>query len=198
MEGLIFVWSCWLLLILFVFFFHTKVPSSFSIHLLCLLFLSQFTLGDDRLTVNAAALYVVLVLCFYMSVLRFKAMNMQIMASITIALCLGSYELFRMMEPITFLWMPDWSIAVPMVLISIIMLKDSKQRMLALMMGMIVHEVLFLLLYGRFGIIYPVFSLSWLDRAASVTLCYLVFALCQLSAFRLMNSSKLIQHKKEV
>ncbi|MFS0781368.1 hypothetical protein [Bacillus sp. 1P06AnD] len=198
MEGLIFIWSSWLLILVFFFFFYKKIPHLFTILLLCLLFMSQFTIKAGSMPINMGAIGVILIACVYMSSLRWKDQFWVGISSFTIALCLGSYEFFSSMEPIGFLWLPDWSVYGIIVLLSILLMKSKGQRIIALTMGMVIHDLLFLIIYFRFGILYPILSLAWLDHLAIVTLFHIGFSALQMITIGYLTNNKVIQHKKEV
>ncbi|WP_042346362.1 YphA family membrane protein [Bacillus massiliigorillae] len=197
MEGLIFIWGSWILLVVFVFFLHHKVSSPLIAHLLIMIFLSQFYVSLDPIFLNAAFIYLVIIVCRYIGCLPYKAQFHVMIASFILALCEGSYYFFLTLEPLWFAWIPMWGSSFLMLYISILLLKDNGQRMMALFMGMVISDLLLFIVYFRIGLPYELFSLSWFDHIAIVALALLVWYTIESIGNYLFDESK-HYHKKEV
>ncbi|MEH6943853.1 YphA family membrane protein [Bacillus sp. JJ722] len=197
MNGLIFIWGSWILLTVFVFFLYHKINSSIVAHLLIILFLSQFYISINPITLNGAVIYLMIIVCRYIGCLTFKNQFHVMLASFIVALCQGSYYFFLTLEPLWFSWIPMWGSSILLLYISILLLKDNRQRMMALIMGMIISDLLLFIVYYRTGLSYELFSLSWLDHIAVVALVLLIWYTIESIGNYLFDDSK-HYHKKEV
>lgn len=197
MNGLIFIWGSWILVVAVVFFLHHKLNASLIAHLLIIIFLSQFYVSINPIALNGAVIYLMIIVCKYIGCLSLKAQFHVMLASFIVALCQGSYYFFLTLEPLWFAWIPMWGSSFLLLYISILLLKDNSQRMMTLIMGMVISDLLLFIVHSRTGLSYELFSLSWLDQVAIVTLVLLIWYAIESIGNYLFDDSK-HYHKKEV
>lgn len=185
------------MLIVCLFFLPHKIKTSFIYHLLIIMFLSQFMLPFRMITMNAAAGYIILIACFLIARLALQSQFYIIIASVIVGLCQSCFIIFMNLEPLWFQYIPVWGSGILLLYVSILLLKESGRRMLSLIMGMVISDLLLFIVHIRNGLPYEALSLSWLDQLAVVTLLFFVWYVFEEIGHYLFAHRKHM-HKKEV
>lgn len=197
MDGMTFLWSGWVILTILLFFIESKVRFTFITHMLIVIFLSQFFIPIQLMNINVACVYIACGTCYYVSRLRMgNQLNVLVMAFI-LALCQASYYLFLILEPLWFSWLPSWMNCLLLSYLSILLIKEQHQRMMILIMGMVISDMLLFIVHARTALTYDLFSLAWLDNTSIMTIMLFIWFVIESSMKSYFGHNKHV-HKKEV
>lgn len=185
MEGYVFLWSCWFLFILLTCFYHKHVPAAFIYHLLIVIFLSPFFIPVNIWEVNLAVLYVLGTAVYYCGKLPMKSLIYVVFCCFIIAFAKASYILYGLLEPLWYMWAPEWIGTILLVYLSVMLHKQHMQRMLLFVLGIVISDVLLTYAYARSWLAFQPFSLELLDQLSAGGLFLAVlFSMEQLKQYK--------------
>ncbi|WP_108671111.1 hypothetical protein [Peribacillus acanthi] len=185
MEGIFFIWIAWIIFVILTFFYNPSTNRNSNIlHVLMLIILSPYTfiIPSSSIDVNCSALYLILMLFFYSRNFEFKQFLHLFISSLIIGLCIASFGIFAMIDPVWILFDPTWMLTIILLYLSIILVYRWNLRMLSLLLGMVVGELLMFMAVYRLGLPYQPFSSEWLDQLAKVGAGSMIWRLFELSA----------------
>ena len=197
MDGLLFIWISWIFIIIYAFFSSSSSRSSFICHLLIVIFLSQYAVPFGELDINITIFYMMTITCYYMAKATFMRQIYIIFAAFIMALCRASYELLFSLEPLWFLWVASWCIFIIFTYLAVILIKPNQERMMCLIMGMVISDVLIFIVHQQSALLYSMFSLNWLDQVA-IVLCMLFVWKKVEELGKYFSEPNKYSHKKEV
>ncbi|MGN1401221.1 MAG: hypothetical protein ACI4XL_06955 [Bacillus sp. (in: firmicutes)] len=196
MDGAVFLWCFWIMLIMLVFFFHKKISAFFSYHLLIVIFLSQFFIPYQNMELNAAFIYVLLIAFYFTGILSLKSFIRVLSASIITALARGSFYLYLTLEPLWLSWVPQWLLIAALLYMVLILVGRFTERALAHVLACVFSDVLLLFAFKETWVYYAPFSLSLLDFMSAGLLVLVVWSLLEQAMKQVFEST--ISYKKEV
>lgn len=197
MEGVYFVYCSWLLVIILLFFVNNSQKNIVLMHVLVALFLSQFPLVYEDIMINSAAVYLILITCGLIAGCSLVERLQLYVISFILALVQGSYLLYVILEPLWFKWIPSWFIAFLTVYACSLLVSGHINRILSLVMGTVISDVLLFLVHQQNQLMYEFLQLAWLDRLSVVAIMYCLLGLIEIAGKYFFTNSRYIQ-KKEV
>ncbi len=197
MEGVYFVYCSWLLVIILLFFVNNSQKNIVLMHVLVALFLSQFPLVYEDIMINSAAVYLILITCGLIAECSLVERLQLYVISFILALVQGSYLLYVILEPLWFKWIPSWFIAFLTVYACSLLVSGHINRILSLVMGTVISDVLLFLVHQQNQLMYEFLQLAWLDRLSVVAIMYCLLGLIEIAGKYFFTNSRYIQ-KKEV
>ena len=196
MDGLFFVWCSWIIVI-YLFFFADESKKSILIHVLVLLFTSQFILQLDSWTVNSACVYLFVIASLSIARRRSEERIRIYLTSFIVAILQGSYVLFCILEPLWFLRIPSWVIYFLLVYVCALCIRKNANRILSLIMGKIISDILLFVVHLQNNLQYEYLQLAWFDQLAMICMFLLFWSIMESTGKFVFNHTRHIQ-KKEV
>jgi len=196
MDGLFFIWCSWIVII-YVLFFAYSNRKLVLVHILLIVFLSQFLFQYDEWTINSSIIYLFVIAIVYTA---HQAVNerMRIYAvSFILAILQASYYLFYILEPLWFLWIPSWVNHFLLVYVCTLLIQQNGNRILSLIMGKIISDVLIFVVHLQNNLQYEILQLAWLDQVAMVLVLLFIWSIMESVGKYILNHSRHTQ-KKEV
>ena len=196
MDGLFFVWCSWIIVI-YLFFFADKSKKSILVHVLVLLFMSQFILQLDSWTVNSACVYLFVIASLSIARRRSEERIRIYLTSFIVAILQGSYVLFCILEPLWFLQIPSWVIYFLLVYVCTLCIRKNANRILSLIMGKIISDILLFAVHLQNNLQYEYLQLAWFDQLAMICMFLLFWSIMESTGKFVFNHTRHTQ-KKEV
>ncbi len=196
MDGLFFVWCSWIIVI-YLFFFADKSKKSVLVHVLVLLFMSQFILQLDSWTVNSACVYLFVIASLSIARRRLEERIRIYLTSFIVAILQGSYVLFCILEPLWFLRIPSWVIYFLLVYVCTLCIRKNANRILSLIMGKIISDILLFVVHIQNNLQYEYLQLAWFDQLAMICMFLLFWSIMESTGKFVFNHTRHTQ-KKEV
>ncbi|WP_163101008.1 hypothetical protein [Peribacillus alkalitolerans] len=199
MEGIFFIWLAWIIFVILTFFYNSSSNRNRNIfHVLVLIILSpyEFPIPVSSIHVSLAALYLIIILFLHTRTFNLKQISHLFISSLIIGLCIASFGIFAMIDPVWILFDPTWMLTIILLYLSIILVYQWKLRIVSLLLGMIVGEMLMFMAVYRLGLPYHPFSNSWMDQVAKVGAGNMIWRLFEISATAITQTR--FAAKKEV
>lgn len=180
MEGLFFYWIFWMAWVCFMFFVPQKVSYRFVLlfHLLAVIVLSRYMVTIYSVSIQLSGMYLFFIMCIMIRKYSFYKIIGVILNTYILAMAYASFQFFVLLDPIWVMMKPIYLQCLFMNYLVLLLAKNWRMRLLVLLMGMIIGD----LVYG--GVItyqnlpYVLFSFSWHDGITMVLIvqlfwCYL-------------------------
>lgn len=171
MDGLFFYWIIWMGWVVAVFFLpKTTVRSQLICHILILIILSGYELAVYPYRVGLGGLYLLVCLLIYNRKLSFIHTSYFVFKFCTIGIGYAAFQLFALLDPIILIFDASWMQAIAINYTAFLLFKDWKQRISAIIIGMVLGDCVFAGLLAVHTLPYKSISLEWLDNVTlSVT-----------------------------
>lgn len=167
MDGLFFYWISWMAWIVAVFFIPKTATYryQFVCHILILIILSGYELAIYPFQLGLGGLYLLVCLLLYNRKLSLIHTGYFVFKSCTIGIGYATFQLFALLDPIILIFEASWMQAIAINYTALLLFKDWKQRISAIIIGMVLGDGLFASLLAVHALPYKSISLEWLDNA---------------------------------
>lgn len=172
MDGLFFYWILWMAWVIFMFFVPNTYQHRYAIlfHLLAVIFLAAYELKVYRYVMNLSSIYLFIVCSFYIRSLSLFKTIAFILSCFIISLGYASFQIFSLVDPIWVIFKAEWMLGILLNYLVIILFRDWKMRIVALLIGMIIGDSIYAALLRFNYIPYTAGSYVWMDMAVLILL----------------------------
>jgi len=168
MVGLLFYWLFWIGWILTTFFYPKTHPDRLKVSawILVTILLSAISLKLNEFELSGSGAFILLTVYVYVSYLEKKKGLYFLLTSFILMLTTVCFLLFEVFDPVWILIKREWLLSILVTYVAVFLHSDKKQRILAMMLGMIQGEILYALILIKYSFIHPVAALASLDVVA--------------------------------
>lgn len=165
MDGAYFYWMAWIAWVISTFFMKkNKFRFTFSLFILSLICLSAHTLTIYDLKINIGLLF--LLAYSYFGISKHKSLLKLIyfyISSLAITLGYVSFHLFELYDPVWLFLDRKWLLTIGLTFIIIFLFKNTKDRIICLILSSCQGELLYAVILQKFAIQFEIGSLAYLD-----------------------------------
>lgn len=172
MEGTFFYWIAWFFWIITTFFMNkSKERLLYTvIILLLIIFSNKVIVVADIFKINAS-LGITLLSCYvflalFLEKINYKKIAYLLVCTLTITTAYVSFHLFELFDPIWVVFNRTIMLVFCLVYLTILLVKERKQRILCLMIGACQGELLYAFILKNFPFDYEIGALSFFDVMA--------------------------------
>ena len=178
MDGIFTYWILWMAWVCVMFFVPKAVPVRFSLlfHLLAVMVLCRYKLMIYSFSVQLSGLYLFGLMCMWLRKYSLLKTVGIILNCFLLAIAYASFQLFALLDPIWVMMKPVYLQCIFMNYLIFLLVKDWKLRLMVLMVGMIVGDLVYggLLTYQLLP--YVSLSFAWHDVTAMVIITQLLWS----------------------
>lgn len=175
MDGLFFYWIFWIAWVCFMFFVPKRASFRFSFlfHLLLVIVFSRYIITIYSFSFQLSGLYLFLIMCIMIRKYSFYKIVGVIFYSFIMAMAYASFQFFVLLDPIWVMMKPVYLQCLFMNYLVILLTKNWRIRLLVLLLGMIIGDLVYggVLTYQKLP--YTSLSFSWHDAMTMVLLIQL-------------------------
>lgn len=181
MEGVFFYWIFWLAWVWTMFFVPKMVSIRFSLlfHLLAVMVLSRYIVSIYFFSVQLSGLYMFFVGCIVIRKCSFLKTLAVIINCFLIAMAYASFQLFMLLDPIWVIVKPIYLQCFFMNYLVNLLVKDWRIRVLVLLLGMILGDLVYGGLLTYKSMPYVSLSFAWHDAIVMVLIVQLFWSLLE-------------------
>lgn len=180
MDGLLFYWIFWMGWIITTFLYpkNHKDRKIFAAWLLISIMLSTLTIPIGMVQISATGVFMIGTAYFYVSRLSINQLLYILLSSFILMLVTVCFLLYELFDPVWLFMRRDWLLAIILTFVTLLLLQNRKQRIMAMIVGTIHGEILFSFILIKYSFSYPAVTLSSLDSFAltlSMLVCWNLF-----------------------
>lgn len=192
MDGLFFYWILWIAWVFTMFFIPKTVPVRFSLlfHFLAIMILARYKLTVFSCSMQLSGLYMYGVVC--VAIRKWSLMNLLrlVINSILIALAYAIFQLFVLLDPIWVMIKPEYLLCLFMNYLVLLLVKDWKNRVSVLLLGMLQGDLLYGGLLTYQSLPYISLSFTWHDATALVLVVQLLWTFLELMSKQMYRQTQ--------
>ena len=176
-DGLLFYWIFWMGWIVTTFLYpkNHKDRKMFAAWLLISIMLSTLTIPIGILQVSGTGVFMIGTAYFFISRLPINQLLYILLSSFILMLVTVCFLLYELFDPVWLFMRRDWLLAIILTCVTLLLLKNRKQRIMAIIVGSIHGELFFSSILTKYSFSYPTATLSSLDSIAltlSMLICW--------------------------
>ncbi|WP_226642313.1 hypothetical protein [Mesobacillus subterraneus] len=165
MEGLYFYWLAWIAWVWTTFFMNKKNPVrlKWSVLLLSVILVAPYTIDLVNIEIHLSALAIGLYVFFETRRKKTGSLLYLFLSSFIIMLAYTSFLLFELFDPVWVLFDRNIMLGAAGFYLSVLLHKERKDRILALVSGFLQGDILFSVILWKFNFPYPAASMGFMD-----------------------------------
>lgn len=178
MAGLFFYWIFWIAWVCTMFFVSKMVSYRFSLlfHLLAVIVFSRYIVTIYSFSIQLSGLYMFFIMCIIIRKYSLPKIIGVILNSFILAMAYASFQLFVLLDPIWVMMKPVYLQCLFMNYLVILLAKDWRMRVLFLLLGMIIGDLVYGGVLTNQMLPYVSLSFPWHDAIAMVLIVQLLWS----------------------
>lgn len=175
MDGLFFYWVIWMAWVCMMFFVPKSVPFRVLVlfHLLVVMVLARYIVTIDSFSMQVSGVYIFGVVCVMIRKHSIMKLSVFVCYCILMALAYASFYLFVLLDPVWVMIKPVYMLCVLMNYLAWLLMKEWKGRLVVLVTGMLLGDMLYAGLLTAQFLPYVSLSFAWHDTLALVMIVQL-------------------------
>jgi hypothetical protein len=167
-DGLLFYWIFWMGWVIATFFYSKNHEDRLIIAawLLISIMLSATSFSVGLIEINGTGFFMIITAYIYVSRLQIKQLLYILLSSFILMLVTVCFLLYELFDPVWLFMKREWLLAIILTCVTLLLLQNRKQRMVAIILGSIHGELLFSLIVAKYSFSYSVAALFSLDSIA--------------------------------
>jgi len=167
-EGLLFYWILWVGWIIITFFYPKNHPDrlNYAAWLLISILLSTTSVPLGLFEITGTGFFMMVTSYIYFSRLKKKKRLYFLLSTFILMLVTVCFLLYELFDPVWLFMKREWLLAIILTCVTLLLLHDQKQRMIAIILGFIHGEIFYSLILAEYSFTYPVATLYSLDSFA--------------------------------
>jgi hypothetical protein len=174
-DGLIFFWIFWMGWVVTTFFYPKNHPDRkrLAAWLLISIILSSFSFPFGLVEISGTGVFMIGTAYLFVSRLPIYQLLYLLLSSFILMLVTVCFLLYELFDPIWLFMRRDWLLAIILTCVTLLLLQNRRQRIIAMIVGFIHGELFFSFILTNYSFSYPTATLSSLDSIA-LTLSFLI------------------------
>jgi hypothetical protein len=180
MDGLLFYWIFWMGWIITTFLYpkNHKDRKIIAACLLISIMLSTINISIGIFQITGTGVFMIGIAYFFVSRLPINQLLYLLLSSFILMLVTICFHLYELFDPVWLFMRRDWLLAITLTCVTLLLIQNRKQRIMAMIIGSIHGELFFSSILTKYSFSYPTATLSSLDSIAltiSILICWNLF-----------------------